>query len=363
MTSTTTLRQSDPLLIAFLRAEEGTQAQRQADRLIEEHAAPLLQSIIGRKFGVSLRPERLSLNSPSQEESYGVYMQAITVLCKTLPRLRQADAKPVRHFLALVRKTADFTYAEFLRSKYPQRRNLRDNLRQLMREHTQENGFALWTSPEGETLVGFAKWQGEAPRGKRQRETFGTALLDRDATDLNLADLTAMVLQQAGGPLGLDDLTHAVATLRGLGEESVPVETVTRTADEDEGNDPIESVADESSSPDRDLERREMLRWFWEEMSRNQRITVAHRRAVLLQRGTSYLQELRSERIARLQEIAAVLEMDVEELTLLQLEELPEDAELARHFGFNDRQEVINRRMGAYRALKQRYSETFLQPV
>ncbi|MBA3715389.1 MAG: sigma-70 family RNA polymerase sigma factor [Pyrinomonadaceae bacterium] len=133
-------RQSDELLLPFLRAARGAESDRLLSQLLTEHAAPIIKAIVTNKLGAR------AANTPSREsqDAEDVYSETVTHL---LSRLSDCKNNPngnligdFRSYVAVATYNACHAY---LRQKYPQRWRLKNRLRYLL-THWKE--FALWES-------------------------------------------------------------------------------------------------------------------------------------------------------------------------------------------------------------------------
>lgn len=357
-TSAVAAAQPDPLLVPWLLADEGDSSQELLDRLITEHAAPVVRDIIGYKLRSSMVYAERGRQAQDAEDL------AADVLLQVVGNLRDAKANPdgrtISNFRSYVAVTAYHAWYDYLREKYPQRCSLKSKLRYVL---THRTGLALWEDGRGDLVGGFAAWQAQSlgptrrPNRKWQQvrddpHAFAQTALPRgDAARMNPADLLAAIFDYVGGPVELDELVNVIAVLWGVKDQA---DAVTRDdADEadDRGGefppDPRPSVADE-------VEQRQFLKLLWAEV---EQLPVRQRAALLLnlrdEQGGGVMVLLPTIGIATIRQLAAALKMAVEELAKLWPDLPLDDLRIAAIFGLT-RQQVINLRKSARERLARR---------
>jgi len=315
--------ESDPLLALYLTAPEAN-AEAQLGALFCLHAEPIIERI--------LRAKR-----PNESDLEEVASAAREQLLRQLSLLRSCERpEPIRDFHSYVAAVAYSAWAEFLRSRHPQRAMLLNRLRYLMENRTAQKGFAIWEDNDGAKWCGFAHWRGRTGGATPKRHWLlldpaaaaREALGKNDPAALILPDLTARLFRWLGGPIELRDLTNVIAELLGYDRtESVPPEQMLE----------IESLA----SPAEDLVWKEYLTWLWNEIGT---LSSRQRRAFLLH--FDFLRELELLGVASLRAIAGVLDFSPNEFASL-WNRLPlDDLAIAKMLDCT-RQQVINlRRVG-----------------
>jgi RNA polymerase sigma factor (sigma-70 family) len=339
---------SDAVLLPYLQAESDEDSEQSLVKLIAEHVDPVVREVIGRNLHLA-GMSRGGDNAAQAEDIRG------DVVVYLLARLRKLKADPreeaitdLRGYVAVMATHACYRY---LRRKHPQRHILKEKLRYLL---LRQNGLALWKSDEGETVAGFAAWRA----GKMEVAADRFEMLMRNPSacipsELSVkgvghtrpAALLAAIFDYAGGPLPLDALVNAVASLWGIEDHEESDEEV------------LARVADRRAGAGDELESREYLRRLWEEIKQ---LPLRQRVALLLnfkeEHGRGCIALLPLMGIAAMRQIAEALEMTAAQLAeLWQL--LPmDDARIAARLQLT-RQQVINLRKSARERLTRRMRE------
>src|ERR1044071_3193298 len=166
-----------------------------------------------------------------RDEAEDLYQEALLQL---LTRLRQFRAEPRRHPIADLRGMAAViahpTCSGWMRRQFPERHALKNRLHYLL---TRQKGFALWQGEDGKMLAGFAAWQGRkkavpAARLGELSEVEGVRLL-KGGRPQELADALAAAFEHFDGPVELDALVSALASLLGIRDR--PVESLPENED------------------------------------------------------------------------------------------------------------------------------------
>lgn len=322
---------SDVLLSPFLNATSEAESQNLLTSLLEEQAGPVIKRIIRRK-----------LDDRPGQEAEDVYCEVVTQLVE---RLRLCKARPVsdgiRDFRNYVAVTTYNACHEFLRSRYPERRRLKNRLRYLLTHHA---AFSLWQTPEGYWVGGFASWTTRpeiAPAGKLQQlydapEILASPPTGRDVSCAALLDLLEAIFRKVGAPVELEGLVNSVADLQRIKDVTSPT-----NFDEQEarGTGASESFVVE-------IEHRSYLRRLWSEIVQ---LPLNQRTALLLNLrdiNDGVVMLLPVTGVATIRQIAETLEIPVEEFSRL-WNRLPlDDAAIALRLGVT-RQGVINLRKSA----------------
>ncbi len=124
-------RQSDALLLPFLTSADERGAERHLERLLAEHAAPIITGIIRRRWRVSpLRPG--TRETPEALEAQDAYSDAIGRIVAQLWECRAGGGRePIADFRAYVATVTFRACDTLLRRKRPEREALRARLRYL----------------------------------------------------------------------------------------------------------------------------------------------------------------------------------------------------------------------------------------
>lgn len=326
----------DAALRPFVAAR-GERAERDAlDRLLREHAEPVICGILRRRWRGAETAE-----TPDGEMASEAWSETMH---QTIAWLRSCKQSPrpiaVTDFRAYVAVTAYRACDHALRRRYPVRDSLKCRLRALI---AREPGFALWEDGGRGTVCGLAAWRG------RDRSAAASARLRTGRGPVTGADKeVAVLLRRAGGPVGLDDLVDAVTDRAGIRDSPASAKGA------DESGAAWERLADPGQDVAARAEQRAYLRALWREVGR---LPVRQRAALILNlrdaRGRGVLALLPLAGIASVGQIADALEMTSGALAAL-WDELPlEDDALARMWGVS-RQQVINLRKAARQCLSRR---------
>jgi DNA-directed RNA polymerase specialized sigma24 family protein len=347
--------QVDALLLPYLRADDEAESQRLLTVLVEAEAEPLVKSIIGRKFHVSLNGRPSTRAAQEAEDIRGEILLSLVARLRELKTGGQRGA--IANFRSYVAVIAHNACHEALRQKYPERSRLKNRLRYLL---THQAGFALWENEEGEWLCGLEKYRGkekavQVEELRNEPEAVKRlGLAGRNLQLMNLAELAGAIFRRAGGAVELDDLVSVVADLQGI--RSVELEPA-RTDDEEEAVDAYAGLADKRGDIISELEQRRYVERLWLEICE---LPARQRAALLLNlrddKGGDVIALFPMLGVATLRQLADALELPAEELAAL-WQDLPlDDATIAGRLGLT-RQQVINLRKSARERLSRRMWE------
>jgi len=342
------LEEMDPLLRPYLQAEEEAEAQRLLAQLMEEHAQPLVREIVHSR----LRVARFAPSEGSHvQDAHDVCSEVALQLLGRLRGLRYGtDQSPIANFHGYVAAVTYHACGASLRRNYPERQRLKNRLRYVLNHDVR---FAMWEDANGVFLCGLEEWKGREgstfPPRPAGVVTFEQSL--QSATNLRQLPPRALLdalIALSGRPLEIEELVGIVAKIWDV-QELHRVET----ADADGGEiwnrlpDPRVNVAVL-------VERRMYLAALWKEICE---LRPLQRAALLLNlreaSGHDMLPLLILGGVASLSEIAAALDLPVQELAEL-WERIPlDDAALALRLGIT-RQQVINLRKSARERLTRR---------
>jgi hypothetical protein len=358
MAGSEVVSQSDSLLHPFLLATDQAESDRHLERLIHEHAEPIIKGILRRRAFVPLaRLERVR-QSQEEQDAEDVRGEVIAQLLTRLHRLKHnPDSEGISNLRAYIAVTTYRACDKHLRQRYPQRWRLKSRLRYLL---THQPGLALWQTGEGEWWGGFAAWQrqktsvqsGRLQQLRDQPQAFAQdALRGEDVRRMNPADVVAAIFNWVGHPVTLDDLVGIMADLQGIRDETP---TSLMENDDDGNGSLLERVGDPRVSVDAEVNQRAHLRWLWTEI---RQLPPRQCAALLLNlrdaQGCGVIALLPLTGVATMRQIAEALNMPPEEFAQL-WNDLPLDDEaIARHLGVT-RQQVINLRKVARERLWRR---------
>jgi DNA-directed RNA polymerase specialized sigma24 family protein len=301
---------SDPLLGAFLAEGEERRSEELLAELLEREARPPVTRVI-----------RKSLRGHADTED--LVADVMLILTRRLREAR-AGAAPIANFVGYVAAVAGHVC-----DRYHRRRNRGRFALRLRMRHVLETSKAFEVT------------------GDRCRLRKGMAAVPaavNDAADplgnKALPSTMAILLAEAGGELLLETLLTALVERFGEGDAPVTL------AQED--------LPDPAPAPDVLALQRQRLRLLWEELCV---LPVNQRRALLLNlrgvEGEDVMATLLLSGVASMPRLAAVLEIEGEELERI-WNELPwEDLRIAEWLGVT-RQQVINLRKSARERLRRR---------
>lgn len=344
-------RTTDTLLLPFLKTPSEAEAERCLERLLQDHAEPIITGILRRRWQVSLgRPG--TRETPEEQAARDAYSDAVTQLITQLRDCRTGRRRePIGDFRGYVAVTTFRACDSRLRCRCPERESLRSRLRYLL---THSPGLACWpeTSAGRKTwLGGFAAWRDSgaacaSPAVRcRLRDEAERLRFDLPGEASPGAVLTRL-FTVAGQPLPVEDLVTLLA------RQTEPGAARPRAQDTDARR--LEEVGDPNTDVAGTVARRLYLKRLWGEVSALPR---EQRRALLLNlrdaSGRGVLDLFPLSGVAAVRDIARALEIPAEEMAAL-WNTLPlEDAVIAGFLGVK-RQQVINLRMTARKRLARR---------
>jgi RNA polymerase sigma factor (sigma-70 family) len=361
----TETEQTDPLLLPFVRAATGAEAERLLATLVTEHADSIVTRIIGHKFG------QRRADTQARTEAEDVRGEVLLQLVQRLHNFR-ADhaARPIRDFGAYVAAATYNACDRYVSRKYPQRRRLKNGLRYLL---THRPGFALWQTSAGAWVAGLHEWRAGAATeqsvfaddgatGLRLQQLradpriCARAAAQRDLSDQkNALDLLTVVFEWTRAPVELDLLTGIVAEWWGVCDEAVEIETA-EGAHESATTRGVQ-LADTRPEPAAETERRAYLERLWREINE---LPPRQRAALLLhlrdEQGRACIDLWTLTGVATAQMVADALGLTVAAFAEL-WHELPlDDNRIAAQLGLT-RQQIINLRKSARERLTRRMKD------
>lgn len=341
---------TDSVLLPFLDAEDEYSSEQLLAELISRHAEPLINRIIKNKLHVSLS---LAQGSHQNQDALELAGDVCAQVLSELRRLKNdSQRRAIRDFPGYVAIKAYSACADYFREKNPQRRRLRD----LLRQHLNQNPeFALWEAEYRRWLCGFRVWANPSSSNADQRPyslSDPLSLLDdprfTDQTVEKMAasDLLSLIFDRVGRPIDFNDLVTIAAGAWNIKDrlmESYSYDAKTS-----------ENLVEQSVSVERAVEQRLYLQRLWKEVCR---LPALQQTALLLNlrdaRGGNVIFFIPHLGIASKVELAEALSMSVEELAKLWAELPLEDTSIARLLGIT-RQQVINLRKTARERLTRR---------
>jgi len=312
--------------------------------LLTEFAQPILTRVVRSRLGSLYTPvDAVELSS-----------EAMLELLRRLRDLRErretASSLP---FNALAAGVAVNTVHRFFAQRFPERNRLRKRLRYVI-----ETGdrFRLWLGTNGSSICGLARAREEEPVASAgDVERCLTQMRARPLPAHPLSTLVFEILRSLARPIDLSGLTGMAASLIGIKEPS----WISPSASGEEEAPVL--PPDPAPSTAMRLELRERLENLWREVLL---LSPRHRNALLLSARApngGALGLVVDLGIASFREVAAALEITMEELAEL-WNRLPlEDNEIAARLGLG-RQQVINLRFTARERLDRRENQAEQSP-
>jgi RNA polymerase sigma factor (sigma-70 family) len=313
---------NDILLHPFLMAKDVNESQRQLLILLSEHAEPRMRGIIlARLRSFIIHEEHLSHYEDLYSESK---TRLVTYLHELKDDIRSAPCKDFRGYAAAIAHNACHDY---FRDVYPARARLQKSIRDLLQAHP---NFALWKAAgpsKDEWFCGFYQWRGRSTSYlsiawlrrfyEDPKTTVEILAADSDIQTMPSDQLLAVIFNDLGEPLNLNDLINVVAGIRGVKDRPLA------SFDED-GIAFSLRLSDSRIRVDSVLEMRAPLMIFWKSLSE---LPSDQLRAYLLyardQSGEDLISLLLAARIATEMELAEHLRMSLEELRDLRSNRLP----------------------------------------
>src|SRR5262249_14650178 len=202
----------DHVLLAYLKAEDESDAETQLEELIRVHAYPLVEIVIRSK-----QREALALRDRSAIGIHDVEDIKSEVILRLMRRLRElrrnqiSDAPANLHSYIAV--SAYNAFYDHLRRKYPARSRLKNKIRYVL---THQKGFALWAGQRGEWYCGYEAWKTSerrpCPAWRMQQLCDENGLFERAGSAYTLLpthktpQLLKALFDCTGAPVGFDDL-------------------------------------------------------------------------------------------------------------------------------------------------------------
>jgi len=346
--------QTDLLVRSFLQAQDAAETEQLLGELLSNHAEPVIRNITrSRQYAIraSLASRKNTLDTEDVRNE---------VVLRLLARLRDLKANPgdaqIENFQSYVAAVTYNCYYELLRQKYPERLRLKNRVRYALNHHPD---LALWDSNGGEWLCGSAAWK-QFNGFTKNRERLGNfssdlenfqrlALPSGNARKIHLADLLVAIFSWMQCPVEFDELVTIVAGLYGIKDELKPAES-----GENSPGERCETLPDRRVDIAAQVERRLYLEHVWSEICQ---LPPRQRIALLLNlrdgNGRDVLALFPLTGVATLRQIAAVLNLLMDEFAEL-WNSLPlDDLSIARRMGIT-RQQVINLRKSARERLARR---------
>ena len=252
----------DTVLLPFLQANAESERQQHLDELLMLHAAPIVRVTLRHRLGFSVSQTG---TNPYNQGAQDLYQDIMLRIVQALNDLKSSPEKrEIKDFRKYVRLVATNVSRDYLRSKSPARRRLKDNIRLLLNRHPD---FAVWQT-KGKLVCGFAVWQegGVLQPWQRQGqildeeiEAFRSARYPRQPpTRLTVSKVLFDLFEWTDAPIHLDTVVKILTKLLGVKDDSVE-------AFDEESEAYFESALTRGTQSAQSLiEEKELLRHAWE---------------------------------------------------------------------------------------------------
>lgn len=213
-----TLHDADSILLALLQAADEAESQKLQEKLLLEHAAPIIRQILRLRLQGELGP--LHTRGLDADDLFN------DVYVRLMERLRELRLQPdgrIRNFLVYVARVTTNVCHDVLRAKKQNRHLLKHKLRNLCSRHPD---FVVWKGENNVFFCGLTWWNEQAipPQlsepvieewiARLRTETFA----HQNPAVLPLSKLAFETLTTIDHAVALDALAHLIASLQGLRE-------------------------------------------------------------------------------------------------------------------------------------------------
>lgn len=328
------------MLRPYFEPADDAAAEPALEALIAGQAAPLVRRVVSVKFRGAA-----SIDARAVEEIDDVCNDVLLQLVRRLRRARlDLGSEPIASFREYVAIAAYRGFDAYLRVKHPERHQLRNRVRYVMRH---DPHFFLRKDDHDEWQCGLAVWN-DCPRrvanggiGELARSTPGIAVSPVDMLrGVSLTNALDCVLTATGSPVRLETLTTYL----------FKTSTKPRTGDQPR----IETLPHPAPAADTTIEQQSYLRALWAEVLE---LPATQRMALLLNlrsaSGNGVISLFPLLGVATISEIARAVGRDEASFAAI-WNELPWDDRRIAAAISSTRQQVINLRKSARQRLKRR---------
>jgi hypothetical protein len=338
------------LLDVFLNSPDAQPVRGVLEILLRDYAEPVIRRIIRAR---GMRDE---------EEMRSVVTVQLIARLDTIRR----NQTPIADFASYVAGITHNTCNQLFRANHPEYTRLKNRIRYLVSHRPQFTVWEVRDEERNEQMCALSSWSrsgakadpdltfdpGTVIDARAGSRIFGTLDLSGFAPSPtsgvftgkhHLEELVSSLLRWHGSPIHLDALVGAVADLTGVRDAPAP-----------EDSDIEELLPDASVDVASEVELRSELTLLWDEIKglpRPQRVALLLNLRDIYQRDALVLLPLTG--VAGLPEMAAALEIPVQDLAAI-WNQLPlDDQSIAERLGLT-RQQVINLRKSARQRLTRR---------
>lgn len=336
----------DRMLRPWIEMEDGEEAEHRLGQLIVTELEPVITGVIRFKL-------RLGAGVPDADD---LKQEALTEMLGELDRCRKAPARyPIGDARGLAATVTYRACYRWLRRQSPHRNALRNRLQYVL---TRKPHLALWPTVLNEMkrlLGGLAAWRGRNDHASAARlqqlnddghlQGLAGRVKDRKGVD-GFSEFLETLFTSVNLPVELDELVRVTAELL-----QVKDEPITSTTAEEGGK--VQELASHDDVAWQ-VEKRLFLQRLWEEL---QQLPLAQRIALLLNlrdaNGHGCIALFPTVGVASLRQLAAALEMPLEQFAALWNQLPMDDAAIAGLLNLT-RQQVINARKAGRERLARR---------
>jgi len=249
---------------SLLGSKNEVERARLFDEIIRAQTAPLVRKVLRQNLGFYVNLDGRSANNPDGEELYNRILRRLEQRLRDL--LAEPEQHPIDDYRQSVINIATGECEDFLRAKSGSRARLKNNLRGLIRRHSE---FKVWEGDDGRLLCGFATWEGRRisiasserlARLKENPESFKSKRFTYQSLQkAPYPKFIAEIFQWLGDPIGFEDLVELVPLFRQI--KDPPMEPIGLTKEDQELQ-----LADPAPQSSDGLEKKMQMKQLWEEL-------------------------------------------------------------------------------------------------
>ncbi len=343
----------DSMFQSLLDSKNETERARLFDEIMRVQTAPLVRKILRQRLGFYIN---LDGHSPNNTEAKELYDK---ILLNLVQRLRDLQAEPekwpIEGYRQCVIIVATDECRNFLRAKSTPRARLKNNLRGMIRRHSE---FKVWKNDDGLSLCGFAAWEGRRisfassgrlARLKENPESFKSARSNyKSLQKAPYRELMTEIFNWLEDPIRFEDLVELLPLFRQ--ENDQPAESI----EQGETHQELQSAEAAPQSGD-GLENKMTMKLLWEEIKQlPPKLRLTFCLSPVGEECEDLWDLLLINDVISLAELADGLEIPLEEITKIWLQAPMDSKRLADYLGATTSQ-VKKWRFQAVRHLRERY--------
>ena len=207
----------DQLLLPYFQASDESERQHLLDDLLLIYAMPVVRRTLRQRLGFSINRKGTNPHNPDAQD---LYQETMIRIVQALDDLRRSSENGgIGDFRKYVAGVAGNVCRDYLRTRSPARRRLKDNIRLVLTRHPD---FALWQT-EGDYVCGFSVWRerGAPPPWSQKTSALAEKIEEfRDTTyareqpsRLPLPKILSDLFEWTSRPLELETVVKIVAAL------------------------------------------------------------------------------------------------------------------------------------------------------